>query len=150
MNDATVRLAADADTHPNIRGSEKYIFIRGKIGESVGFQPIVFQLDGELASLGHFRQEGHEGESIRGYVEAFASKSGYHVAVVAKFEHQQSNGPWMSTPEAAVASLAEPVGTTKLGTLNLMAAQQRIMKKRFVELFPGQEKAYTAYIGAYE
>lgn len=144
MNDSTLRLSRDTDAPGELKAEPKWIDFRGERGAAVGFQPIARMVDGELISLGSYRREGEPNRTWHARVWVHHSRTGSSVAVLARFD------PGDGSPvdwQGHVLPLPEPIGTTKIGVMNLVFSGLRQAQGRYKSMHPEYGDMYDQYVG---
>lgn len=145
-NDSTLRLARDPDAPGEMDAATQHIDFFGEPGQPVGFGPVVRLMDGRLIQLGHYRVEAEEGTTWHGRVSVHHSRTGQSVAVLARFDRGDGSPPvW----DGAVYPLPDPVGTTAIGTFNLVYSSLRHAQVDYEALHPEYGDMYDQYVGAH-
>jgi hypothetical protein len=151
FKDVVVRIAADVDSQVQVEGDDhKVLHVRAKRPGPLGFTPICRLFEGEMVTLGHFRQEPTPfaglGQPLQAELRVYYSHTGRLVAGLNTFlgahgERSSTDGVVLVTP------LEDPLGATGVGMLQMVESQSRSIYNTFRRLHPEEQGCYRQYIG---
>ncbi|MEZ0312400.1 MAG: hypothetical protein ACAI38_11550 [Myxococcota bacterium] len=145
MEKSNIRMAIDPGDKVRAESNKTRILIRGETGGALGMTPVVRLYDQRNVWLGAMRVAATPGRAITAEVEAFHSRTGMHVAVIAHYTSTAGFSEKKTDVVRVFAMPGDPIGTTTIGGFNMTLASEAIGERKFDELNPGFEEAFDKF-----
>lgn len=141
-----VRLMPDPGVHLQAQIDNKRIVAHNAPGQPMGFYLQGRLNDGRTPLLGHVQFAPDPVRATYCDIVAYHSVSGYSVAAQVRCRHG-AKGPSIGSKIVLFQDDKSPLGSTEIGTRNMMKEQSMDIRDIFVEMHPGSEQLWDEHTG---